>query len=106
MATGAFRELADAIVAASIKPYVEDHRMDGLRYAMMFDRINKLARSGPMVFEVCVVKVDDHGNHKHVVMAPTAVVAKDENAAIVAATRKLEEGVDTNTIEVLVRPFR
>lgn len=60
----------------------------------------------PMVYEVCIVRVDEDDNAVEILLAPTAVVARDENAAIVAATGKLREGTDTSKIKVLVRPFR
>ena len=64
-----------------------------------------------MLYEVAMIlkptkKVREEGALESLVMEPTAVIAKNEQAAAVsAALQKKLTGVDMNQVEVLVRPF-
>lgn len=62
------------------------------------------------LFEVAVItkpsKNDaDSGKSDAVLLAPTAIVARDQQAAILKATKLLKEDVDLDKCEVLARPF-
>ena len=47
----------------------------------------------------------DAGAIETLVLAPTAVAARDEKAAAILVARDREFEVDANRMEVLVRPF-
>lgn len=58
-----------------------------------------------MLYEVAVIEKTE--KKENLVLPPTAIIAKNENAAMVAAGKRPElSSLDVNTLEVLVRPFR
>ncbi len=64
------------------------------------------------LFEVAIIKkptkkeIDEGTGTEGLVLAPTAVVARDANGAVIAAvTRKDLVDFDPNRCEVIVRPF-
>jgi len=64
------------------------------------------------LFEVAIIKkpskkeIDEGTGQEGLVLAPTAVVARDANSAVIAAvTRQDLKDFDPNKCEVIVRPF-
>ena len=63
------------------------------------------------LFEVAAFEkqVEIHGEiakKARLVLVPTALLAKNRDAAIALAGKLIPEDVDTDRLEVLVRPFR
>lgn len=65
------------------------------------------------LFEVAIIRkptkkeIDEGTGQEGLVLAPTAVVARDANSAVIAAVTKDGgvPGFDANKCEVIVRPF-
>lgn len=62
------------------------------------------------LFEVAVISKpskndSDAGKSDAVILKPTPIVARDQQAAILKATKLLDESVDLDKCEVLARPF-
>lgn len=85
-----------------------------LKFAYEKHLLTQLAatlRESCMLFEVAIIEKptkleEEQGKTERLVLGPTAVCARDKEAAIVAATQQATLGaVDPARLQVLVRPF-
>ena len=67
-----------------------------------------------MLYLVALVKkptkkeIEDEGKQEELILAPTAVIARDDKSAAVQAVHTNKDKIrdaDLNNVEVLVRPF-